>query len=134
VPELVQQLGRTPRPGEIAERLGTSTVKVLAALTAARACRLSSLDETSPSATAGGASLLDELGGPDSALALVELHHTLQPLLDGLTDTERRILAPRFFGEMTQSQIAAQIDISQMHVSRLLCQILALPRGQLQET
>ena len=133
VPELSQQLGRAPKPSEIAQRLNIPVDKVLAALEAARVYHLDSLDEALSSNAAEGPTLADLLGTPDPALALAELHHTLQPLLAGLTDRQRTILAMRFFGDMTQSQIAAHIGLSQMHVSRLLSQILTHLRQQLEE-
>ena len=65
------------------------------------------------------------LGEEDAALEGVEYRESLQPLLATIPARERRILILRFFGNMTQSQIAADIGISQMHVSRLLSQTLA---------
>ena len=47
------------------------------------------------------------------------------PLLDDLPERERTILVLRFFGNMTQTQIADRVGISQMHVSRLLAQTVA---------
>jgi RNA polymerase sigma-B factor len=133
VPELTHQLSRAPKPSEIAERLNISVDKVLAALQAARMYHLDSLDEAAPSTAARGATLAGLVGRPDPALALAELHHTLQPLLADLTDRQRTILAMRFFDDMTQSQIAAHIGLSQMQVSRLLSQILTHLRQQLEE-
>ena len=75
----------------------------------------------------------DRLGGEDPALADVELHESLRPALATLPERERRILQLRFYGNQTQSQIAAQLGISQMHVSRLLARALAQLRGQLTE-
>jgi RNA polymerase sigma-B factor len=59
------------------------------------------------------------VGPLDEELERVEYRHALSPLLDALPGRERTILMLRFFGEMTQTQIAEQIGISQMHVSRL---------------
>ena len=66
----------------------------------------------------------DSLGGEDPALGGVELHESLGPALATLAPRERRILQLRFYGNQTQSQIAAQLGISQMHVSRLLARTL----------
>ena len=66
-----------------------------------------------------------------AALADVELHESLAPALATLPERERRILQLRFYGNQTQSQIAAQLGISQMHVSRLLARTLAQLRQQL---
>jgi RNA polymerase sigma-B factor len=72
---------------------------------------------------------LDSLGGWDEQLEGVEYRESLRPLLAQLPDREKHILMLRFFGNMTQSQIAERIGISQMHVSRLLARTL----GQLRE-
>jgi RNA polymerase sigma-B factor len=133
VPELTHELSRAPKPSEIAERLNISVDKVLAALQAAQTYHLDSLDEANSAKADGGVKLADLLGTLDPALALAELHHTLQPLLADLTDRQRTLLALRFFGDMTQSQIATHIGISQMQVSRLLSQILTHLRQQLEE-
>lgn len=133
VPELTHELSRAPKPSEIAERLNISVDKVLAALQAAQTYHLDSLDEANSSKPDGGVKLADLVGTVDPALALAELHHTLQPLLADLTDRQRTLLALRFFGDMTQSQIATHIGISQMQVSRLLSQILTHLRQQLEE-
>ena len=65
------------------------------------------------------------LGEEDAALEGVEYRESLQPLLATIPARERRILILRFFGNMTQSQIASELGISQMHVSRLLARTLA---------
>ncbi len=67
----------------------------------------------------------DSLGMIDDALEGVEYRESLKPLLERLPPREKRILLLRFFGNMTQSQIAAELGISQMHVSRLLARTLA---------
>ena len=72
----------------------------------------------------------DSLGITDEALEGVEYRESLKPLLEKLPAREKRILMLRFFGNMTQTQIAAELGISQMHVSRLLARTLAqLRRG-----
>ena len=63
----------------------------------------------------------------DPGMEAVENRESVKPLLATLPERERRILTMRFFGDMTQSQIAAELGISQMHVSRLLAQTLATP-------
>jgi hypothetical protein len=67
----------------------------------------------------------DSLGMLDDALEGVEYRESLKPLLEQLPPREKKILMLRFFGNMTQSQIAAELGISQMHVSRLLARTLA---------
>jgi RNA polymerase sigma-B factor len=73
----------------------------------------------------------DSLGMLDDALEGVEYRESLKPLLEQLPAREKKILMLRFFGNMTQSQIAAELGISQMHVSRLLARTLAQLRTRL---
>jgi RNA polymerase sigma-B factor len=84
-------------------------------------------DEDSPA-------VADSLGMVDEALEGVEYRESLKPLLEKLPAREKKILMLRFFGGMTQSQIAGELGISQMHVSRLLARTLAqLREGLLAE-
>jgi RNA polymerase sigma-B factor len=80
---------------------------------------------------ADGAELLDVLGAADPLLECVEQREALRRLIVRLPQRERRILFMRFFDNMTQSQIAAQTGISQMHVSRLLGRSLRVMREAL---
>ena len=114
---LTQELGRAPRPSEIAARLGVPVEDVLEGLAAQNAYRNDSLDEMTE---AGDAPLARSVGAVDHDLAGVEDRETLGPLINELPERERRILIMRFFGNRTQSQIAEVIGVSQMHISRLL--------------
>jgi RNA polymerase sigma-B factor len=67
----------------------------------------------------------------DDALEGVEYRESPKPLLERLPPREKKILLLRFFGNMTQSQIAAELGISQMHVSRLLARTLTQLRDGL---
>jgi RNA polymerase sigma-B factor len=127
---LSQELGRAPRPSEIAERLGIGIEEVLEGLDAQHAYRSTSLDELVAGADAA---LGDTLGAADAELEKVEYRQTLAPLLDELPERERTILLLRFFGNRTQTQIADEIGISQMHVSRLLSRTVARLRDRLIE-
>ncbi|MGH3843598.1 MAG: SigB/SigF/SigG family RNA polymerase sigma factor [Pseudonocardiaceae bacterium] len=120
--ELSQQLGRAPRPSEIADRLGVTTSAVIEGLQAGEAYRCSSLEEMLSS---GNEALGGFIGGLDRELSLIDDRAALRPLLAQLAPRERTIIALRFFRQMTQTQIAGQIGVSQMHVSRLLRQTLA---------
>jgi RNA polymerase sigma-B factor len=131
VSELSQRLGRAPRPSEIAERLQVPTNDVLEGLEAAQAYRSSSLDEML-SIDESGTTLGDLLGEADAELERVDYQQALQPLLAELPDRERTILMLRFFANMTQTQIAERVGVSQMHVSRLLSQTLARLRDRLE--
>lgn len=130
VPGLSQQLGRAPRPSEIAERLGLPVAEVLEGLEAAQAYRSSSLDEML-SSEEGSATVGDLVGAADAELDRVDYRLTLRPLLAELGPRERNIVMLRFFGNMTQTQIGEQVGISQMHVSRLLAQTLGRLRERL---
>ena len=119
---LSQELGRAPRPSEIAARLGMDVDEVLEGIDAQQAYRNTSLDEL---VTGADTPLTDTLGSADKELEKVEYRETLAPLLYELPERERTILLLRFFGNMTQTQIADRVGVSQMHVSRLLAQTLA---------
>ena len=125
---LSQELGRAPRPSEIAARLGIATEEVVEGLDAQQAYRSTSLDEL---VSGGDTALTDTLGSADAELDKVEYRQTLAPLLDELPERERTILVLRFFGNMTQTQIADRVGISQMHVSRLLAQTVAQLRKRM---
>ncbi|MGH3765038.1 MAG: RNA polymerase sigma factor SigF [Pseudonocardiaceae bacterium] len=132
LPELSQQLGRPPRPSEIADRLGLPTSEVIEGLQAGEAYRSLSLDETygpgEGNPGLGTATLGDSLGGLDDGLTLIEDREALRPLLAELSPRDRTILALRFFGHLTQTQIAEQVGISQMHASRVLRRTLSALR------
>ena len=127
VGELTQELNRAPSVAELAARSGRTEEEVLEALGCAAAYTADSLDAP----TAEDRTLGDRLGGEDPALADVELHESLRRALMTLPERERRIVQLRFYTDQTQSQIAAQLGISQMHVSRLLARALTHLRGQL---
>ena len=79
----------------------------------------------------GKTELGDTLGVEDHDLELAELRIALGPAMAALGERERTILSLRFFGNLTQSEIAARIGISQMHVSRLITRSLATLRTHL---
>ena len=121
--ELSQKNGRSPTVAELAAHLGLSEEEILEGLESANAYSAVSLD-----APDGGdddsPSVSDSLGITDDALEGVEYRESLKPLLEKLPAREKKILLLRFFGGMTQSQIAGELGISQMHVSRLLARTL----------
>ena len=120
--ELTQDLGRSP-VAEIATKVGVTDEEVIEGLESANAYTTLSLDATD-SAEDSALSMLDTIGEDDEALEHVENRESLKPLLEAL-DPRKHILTLRFFRGMTQSQIAAEIGVSQMHVSRLLNKTLA---------
>ena len=122
--ELSQRLGRSPTASEVAERLGVGVEDVLEGLESANAYSTLSLDAGDGSEDGLG-SMLETMGAADEALEHVEIRESIRPLIDRLPARERHILVLRFFAQMTQSQIAEEVGISQMHVSRLLTRTLA---------
>jgi RNA polymerase sigma-B factor len=128
--DLTQQYGRTPRPSELATRLGITTEEVLDGLSAAAAYRSDSLDRQLDDESA--TTVKDTLGTDDAALDLVEDRESVKPLLAKLPERERNVLLLRFFRGMTQATIAEELNISQMHVSRLLTQTLRKLRAELE--
>jgi RNA polymerase sigma-B factor len=122
--ELAQQLGRSPTVAELAQHLGLHEEDILEGLESANAYSAISLDSPD-SGDEDSPAVADTLGHLDDALETVEYRESLKPLLERLPPREKRILMLRFFGNMTQSQIAGELGISQMHVSRLLARTLA---------
>jgi RNA polymerase sigma-B factor len=122
--ELSQKNGRSPTVAELATHLGMTQDEVLEGLESANAYSTVSLD-TPDSGDSDALAVADTLGVIDDALEGVEYRESLKPLLDQLPPREKRILLLRFFGNLTQSQIATELGISQMHVSRLLARTLA---------
>ena len=122
--ELSQMLGRSPTPQEVAERIGVSVEDVLEGMESANAYSTLSLD-AGDGQEDGLGSMLDTMGALDEELEHVEIRESIRPLIESLPLRERQILLLRFFRQMTQSQIAAEVGISQMHVSRLLNRTLA---------
>ena len=130
ISELSQRHGRAPTATELAEHLKLPREQVLEGLEAAAAYRSSSLDSLLDTDNPGPA-LEDIVGEADAELDRVEFRTTLAPLLERLPERERTIIKLRFFAGMTQSQIAAHVGLSQMHVSRLLSRTLTRLRNEL---
>ncbi|MET8153262.1 SigB/SigF/SigG family RNA polymerase sigma factor [Actinoplanes sp. NPDC049668] len=117
---LTPALRRSPTVGEIAAHLGVTEEEVLEGLEGARAYDAASLS-----------ALGETLGGEDHGLALAEARVALGPALASLDERGLRILTLRFYGNLSQAEIAQQVGISQMHVSRLISRALHQLRGQL---
>ena len=130
--ELTQSLGRSPTPREIAATIGCSVEEVVEGLESSNAYSTLSLDATDDSEN-GSPSMLDAIGIDDEALEHVEIRESVRPLLDRLDPREKQILLLRFFRNMSQSQIAQEVGVSQMHVSRLLSRTLEQLRSSLED-
>jgi RNA polymerase sigma-B factor len=132
--ELTQSLGRSPTPRELAETLGCTVEEIVEGIESSNAYATLSLDASDNGEDGAAATMLDAIGVDDANLEHVEIRESLKPLLDQLEPREKKILLLRFFKNMTQSQIADEIGVSQMHVSRLLTRTLAQLRRSLEES
>ena len=110
-------------PAEIAESIGATSEEVLEALEAAVAYEPVSLD-TSPGSEDEDETWAQSIGAEDPGYELAEYSADLAPAMRALPERERLILHMRFVQDMTQSEIADRVGISQMHVSRLLAKTL----------
>jgi RNA polymerase sigma-B factor len=128
ITELAQELGHSPTVAEIAERTGFTEEEVLEGMETAHAYSASSLDAPIDE---DGTTTADRVGSEDETLELLDAWNSVAPAIRELPVRERRILYLRFFRGMTQTQIAKEIGISQMHVSRLLARTLTTLRGSL---
>jgi RNA polymerase sigma-B factor len=130
--ELTQRFGRSPTPRELAEAIGCTLEEIVEGLESGNAYSTLSLDAGGEDDD-GSPSMLDSMGIEDEGLAHVEIRESIKPLLDQLGAREKKILLLRFFRNMTQSQIAEEIGVSQMHVSRLLSRTLEQLRRGLED-
>ena len=130
--DLTQQHGRSPTVSELAHRIGVSDEEIIEGLESSNAYATLSLDAPD-SGDDSALSMIDVIGGDDEALEHVENRETIKPLLEALDPREKHILTLRFFRGMTQTQIAEEVGISQMHVSRLLARSLAKLRQAVSE-
>jgi RNA polymerase sigma-B factor len=129
--ELSQRLKRPPRVSELASELGVSDDDILEAMEVGGAYRSASLDAR-PNDGGESMTLESRLGANDTGFDLAEHRVVLERLLDDLPERERMIVRLRFFEDMTQTEIANEVGISQMHVSRLLARTLVQLRERLQ--
>ena len=123
--ELSQKQGRSPTVSELAAHLKITDEEVLEGLESANAYSTLSLDAGDSGSGDEPMPVAETLGVEDEGLEGVEYRESLKPMLEQLPPREKKILMLRFFKNMTQSEIAAEIGISQMHVSRLLARTLA---------
>jgi RNA polymerase sigma-B factor len=121
VTEMYQDLGRAPTVAEIGTRTGLSEDEVLEAMETAHAYTTASLDAPTDEE---GTTSLDKLGSEEESFELLEGWTSVAPAIRELPKRERTILYLRFFRGLTQTQIAEEMGISQMHVSRLLARTL----------
>ena len=133
IEQLTVQLGRSPTIPELAEAAGVEEEAVLEALESGRAYSSVSLSTGASSDEDGELDPLESLGTEEHEYEVSEDRAVLAPGFKVLDQRERRILHLRFFRGLTQSQIAEQIGISQMHVSRLIRRSLEKIREEIAE-
>jgi RNA polymerase sigma-B factor len=118
--QMKNELGREPTVAELAERLGVAPEDVTEAMEMGPAQTPLSLDQSLGSADGEpGRAIAEQVGGEDPELDRVEMRDILNRAMVHLTPRERAIMAMRFYEQMSQSEIARRLGISQMHVSRL---------------
>ncbi len=132
VEQLTAELGRSPTVRELAEAVDVGEDEIVDALDIANAYSTRSLHEAQFD-DGGEESYREILGHPDPGYAEVEESAVVEAGLVALDPRSRRIVELRFFDGRTQSEIAAELGISQMHVSRLLRHSLELMRGRLED-
>jgi RNA polymerase sigma-B factor len=120
VERLSRQFGRSPSPQQVADELDLPVEDVLEAIAANAAYETSPLDTPLSSRDDEGQSIAETLGEKDRRFELVEGRASIGPALRMLPERERIILHLRFVEDLTQSEIAERIGVSQMHVSRLI--------------
>ncbi|HEX2292050.1 MAG TPA: SigB/SigF/SigG family RNA polymerase sigma factor [Gaiellaceae bacterium] len=133
IEQLTVQLGRSPTIPELAKAAGVEEEQVLEALESGRAYSSVSLSTGGGSDEDGELDPLESLGTIEHEYEVSEDRAVLAPGFKVLDERERKILHLRFFSGLTQSQIAAEIGISQMHVSRLIRRSLEKIREEIAE-
>jgi RNA polymerase sigma-B factor len=133
VADLSQNLGRSPTVAELAVKMKISEEDVLLAMDASAAYSALSLDAPVAGDEGDTISLSDVLPDYDESLDTLIDKQSVKPLIDALPSRERHILLLRFYGNLTQAEIAAEFGISQMHVSRILRNVLTQLREALSE-
>jgi RNA polymerase sigma-B factor len=129
---LTHQLGRAPVATELAAELGVDRDEVVQALIARDCYRPTSLDAPLTTREGSTETLGASLGEAEPDYELVLNREVVRALIARLDDRQRAVLRMRFFESMTQSQIAEQLGVSQMHVSRILARTLAEMRDALE--
>lgn len=128
---LTQQLGRAPTAEELAAACNLKTEGVLEAIEATQSLSVASLD--AQSGEDEDTPLWAMLGGEDENIEKAELRSMLSDVMSRLSDAERRILHARYFEERSQRDIAQEMGVSQMYVSRVERKMLARFREALRD-
>jgi RNA polymerase sigma-B factor len=123
--DLSRDLGRSPTTAELAESVGCEVEEVVDAMEAARAFDAISLETPRGEDDDSGGSYAETIGADDEAYELVEYSAAIAPAMNAMPPRDRLILRLRFERDLTQSEIADRLGISQMHVSRIIRRSLA---------
>jgi RNA polymerase sigma-B factor len=118
--QLSGSLGRSPTPAELAKETGLESSQVLEAMDAASAYQAESLDQRTGGDDDARDPLVATIGRDEMGYDLVEYGVSMRPAMAELSEQERAIVAMRFVEDLTQSEIARRIGVSQMQVSRVL--------------
>jgi RNA polymerase sigma-B factor len=129
IEQLSSELGRSPSPQQLAEVLNLPVEEVLEAIEANTAYATSSLDTPMHSADDDSQTVAETVGAMDDRFELIEDRASISQALKTLPERERLILHLRFVEDLTQSEIAQRIGVSQMHISRLIRQALEQVRA-----
>ena len=132
--DLPSKLGHSPTVQEIAERIEATDEEVLEAMHAAQGHHAVSLDASSSLGDGDDPGpLRDRIGEEDLSFDTVEYGEAIGPVLEEISERDRKVLHLRFVEDMTQSEIAEQVGVSQMHVSRILRATIEKLRQQIPE-
>ena len=132
--ELPARLGRAPTVADIAERLEVSDEEVLEAMHASQGHHAISLDASSAHGDDDEPAPLGErIGETELGFDTVEYGAAIEPALAEISERDRKVLHLRFVEDMTQSEIAERVGVSQMHVSRILRATLEKLRAAVNE-
>ena len=118
--KMVRDTGRSPTAAEVATEIGTEPEAVLEALEAAVAYDSVSLESPRVGDVLDGESYAESVGAIDERYELIEYSAAIAPTVKALPERDRLVLELRFVEDLTQSEIAERIGVSQMHVSRLI--------------
>ena len=131
--ELSQKLFRQPMPTELAEHLGASVEEVLLAMEMRGASRPASLD-FAPDMEEDDAPLSTFLGVEEKGFSEFESNETIKSAMAALNEKQREVIRLRFFEGLSQRDVAARLDISQMSVSRVERRALGIMKTALAGT
>jgi RNA polymerase sigma-B factor len=131
--EMTTRFGRSPSIGELAEQLGWTDEDVAEAIDAGMARQAVSIDVGTQDDDEEAGSVIETLGNRDPGYDVVEYGQAIAPVVAELSERDHTILRLRFLEDMTQSEIAARLGVSQMQVSRILRSVLEQLRDQVRD-